>query len=114
MNKIILAGLVGLAICVSAFALDLVDVPNEGGPYQIKQTIASNNVLLEADATTQGLTNAALLALFTARSFSTTGELAVISTAYTPRYRGELLYNVTSNVFWAAKGVTTNDWLLLN
>ena len=101
-------------LATGVYALDLLDIPNEAGPAKVKELCIANNALLEADAVTQASTNAALLALFTARSFSTTGALAVISTAYTPRYLGDTLYNVTSNRVWFAKALTTNDWILLN
>lgn len=114
MKRFALAIVSVLAIASIAVAVDLWDVPNEAASGQIKSCINSNNVTLEAAFTAQGTTNAGVITLITARSFTTTGELAVICTAYTPRFLGDMLYNVTSNCVWFAKATTTNDWILLN
>jgi ribosomal protein L35AE/L33A len=42
------------------------------------------------------------------------GATNVVSTTFTPAHAGQLLIGTVSNVVYVAKGVSTNDWVLIS
>jgi hypothetical protein len=98
MKKFLLAGL-GLSLAASLVcAVDLTDIPNEAGPYQIKLTVNANNALLEAESDTLVSNVTVQTAAVTA-----TGTVSVV-------YQYLSLTNVydsVTNVFLAATNVPT-------
>lgn len=96
MKKFLLIGLSLVAVGSLVRAVDLTDIPNEAGPYQIKTTVNANNALLEAESDTLvsnvTVQTATITATVTRQPGATvtataaaTPQNAAISVAFTPQ-----------------------------
>ena len=46
--------------------------------------------------------------------FQLSADTVVYPTQFTPRNYGDFLIGITTGKLWVAKGLTTNDWTILN
>ena len=70
----------------------------------------SSGVIVDADVKT----NAAIASTKLAGLALTDTNTTVTATLNTPLFAGQVLVGTVSNLVWVSKGVTTNDWILVN
>jgi len=97
-----------VAVVINGFGtLALTDLGTyDNSPKKQKEVINANNTLAETAVNANLATGASNLALFTAQSGAT-----VTTTAFTPRYLGDVLVDTADSDVWISKGITTNDWV---
>jgi ribosomal protein L35AE/L33A len=93
--------LIGLISGVVAVYAENVSVVAETGEFVSVATAATTAANAAASVTTGTVAQVS-------------GATNVVSTTFTPAHAGQLLIGTVSNVVYVAKGVSTNDWVLIS